>query len=99
MTEPGFRWLHTPAEWQMAMAAEASMQRFERLTLELVTSPGVSADEAREAAAGLLRMAAYAAGPPPLPPVVDEPFLRPDYIAAPVVGGPVTPFRRAGGAA
>lgn len=31
-------------------------------------------------------------------PAADEPFLRPDYIAAPVNSGPITPMRREGGA-
>lgn len=99
MTEPGFRWLHTPAEWQMAISAEAHMRRFERLTLDLITSPGVSASEAGEAAAALMRSwEAYAAEAPS---VANEPFLQPDCVAAPVVGAPGEPIalmRREGGA-
>lgn len=103
---PGTYWPRTPGEWQVAMACEANMQRFERAMDDLLHSSGATATQAREAAEALLKLAAGAKSvtvhiPAGVWPADDEPFLRPDYIAAPVNGAPGEPIalmRREGGA-
>lgn len=104
---PGSYWPRTPGEWQVAMACEANMRRFERAMDDLLhSSGGATAEQAREAGEALLKLAAGAKSatvhiPASAWPAPDEPFLQPDYIPAPVVGAPGEPIalmRREGGA-
>lgn len=49
--------LHDPGAWRVAQVCEENMQRFERITRDLVTAPGVSAEEVARIRAQVLAVA------------------------------------------
>ncbi len=80
-------WPQSPGAWRVAMACEEAAQRFERAMRDLaVMMPTTDAETLAQTAKTLL--------------VVQDlgPFLQPDYVAAPVLDGPITIMRREGGA-